>query len=153
MCSGMRVVYPYISPHTVTYFKSYGSFKDGVVGQRQWFDNRPEDAQKWNALPTAGPIGIELLARDIKSQKGKGKKNKAGYTALGAPKHLYKKRRYGTTDGRTYGPTEWPSPDQQTDRPPYTYSSVLRILYLYSESSTLIILTRTTLFFLKELFL
>jgi len=28
-------------------------------------------------------------------------RNKAGYTALGAPKHLYKRRRYGPTDGQT----------------------------------------------------
>ena len=32
-------------------------------------------------------------------------KNKAGYTALGAPKHLYKRRRYGPTDGQTDGPS------------------------------------------------
>ena len=35
-------------------------------------------------------------------------KNKAGYTALGAPKHLHKRGRYGPTDGRT---------DRQTDKP------------------------------------
>ena len=29
--------------------------------------------------------------------------NKAGYTALGAPKHLYKRKRYGPTDGRADG--------------------------------------------------
>ena len=33
------------------------------------------------------------------------RENKAGYTALGAPKHLYKRRRYGPTDGPTYGQT------------------------------------------------
>ena len=33
--------------------------------------------------------------------------NKAGYTALGAPKHLYKRSRYGPTDERrTNGWTE-----------------------------------------------
>ena len=40
--------------------------------------------------------------------------NKAGYTALGAPKHLYKRRRYGPTDRRTDGRT-----DGRTDRPSY----------------------------------
>ena len=32
--------------------------------------------------------------------------NKAGYTAFGAPKHLYNKRRYGPTNGRTDGRTD-----------------------------------------------
>ena len=39
-------------------------------------------------------------------------------TALGAPKHLYKRRRYGPTNGRTYGRT-----DQRTDRPSYRGAS------------------------------
>ena len=46
------------------------------------------------------------------------KRNKAGYTALGAPKHLYKRRGYGPTDGRTDRQT-----DRRTDRPSYRGAS------------------------------
>ena len=57
----------------------------------------------------------------FKSYKHTSKSNKAGYTALGAPKHLYKNRRNGPTDGRTDGRT-----DRRTDERTDPLKEVLR---------------------------
>ena len=54
------------------------------------------------------------VGNNEESGKNEERGNKAGYTALGAPKHLYKRRRYGPTDGRTDRRTDRPS-DRRTD--------------------------------------
>ena len=59
------------------------------------------------AMVVAEAAAVRMSREDIGSFK-----NKAVYTASGAPKLVDKRRRYGPTDGRTDGEM-----DRQTDTP------------------------------------
>ena len=55
----------------------------------------------WNVGKKSLRFYIELRLFELRRRM----RNKVGYTALGAPKHVDKRRRYGPTDGWTDRPS------------------------------------------------
>ena len=71
--------------------------KTASVKRKRGLESREKETTVWLDMRTFPSFHFSTSAMNVFMNVFM---NKAGYTAIGAPKHLYKGRRNGRTDGR-----------------------------------------------------